>query len=161
MFRLQDTSAQRDIDAGPQRLKMMIVRSTDLNRQSRWERSSTLSLSGSQGRTQKTIRKGLQEAVKEYLQAPPASTLPHSEFPTAGPSQLSLSTHFEMGLHQMSEVVMVMSEMALSVQGSRESPVKNMWKDLKKGGTTTTNYPWTGYWFNSEVYFGHPNVPTL
>ena len=44
---------------------------------------------------------------------------------------------------------------------SQEGPVKNTWKDLKWGGTATTNYPWTEYWFNGEVCFGHPDVPTL
>ena len=104
---------------------------------------------------------GLQEAVQEYLKAPPVSTLPRPEFPTAGPLQLSLSARLEMGLHQMSKVVTAMSDQALSDQGSQESPVKNAWKTLKKGETTTSNYPWTEYWFNGEVCFGHPDVPTL
>ena len=105
--------------------------------------------------------KGLQAAVKEYLEAPPASTLPHLEFPTAGPSQSSSSIQLEMGLHQMSEVITAMSEMALSDQGHQEGPVRNTWKGLKKGKTATSNYPWTEYWFNSEVCFGHPDIPTL
>ena len=61
----------------------------------------------------------------------------------------------------MSEVITGMSETVLLDQGSQEGPVRNMWKDLKRGGTTTTNYPWTEYWFNGEVCFGHPDVPTL
>ena len=104
---------------------------------------------------------GLQDAVQEYLKAPPVNTLPHPEFPMVGPSQLSSSTRLEMGLCQMSEVVMVMPETALWDQGSRESPVKNVWKSLKKGETATSNYPWTEYWFDGEVCFGHPDVPTL
>ena len=42
-----------------------------------------------------------------------------------------------------------------------EGSVKNMWKSLKKGETATTNAPWTEYWFNGKVHFGHPDVPTL
>ena len=64
-------------------------------------------------------------------------------------------------MRQMSGVIMAMSETVLSDQGSQEGPVKNAWKDLKRGGTATTNHPWTEYWFNSEVCFGHPDVPTL
>ena len=104
---------------------------------------------------------GLQDTVQEYLKAPPASTLPHPEFPTAGPSQSSSSTQLEEGMCQMSGVITAMSETALSDQGSQEGPVKNAWKTLKKGGTTTSNYPWTEYWFNGEVCFGHPDIPTL
>ena len=61
----------------------------------------------------------------------------------------------------MSEVVTAMLEMALQDQGSQESLVKNSWKVLKKGETATSNFPWTEYWFNGEVCFGHPDVPTL
>ena len=102
--------------------------------------------------------KGLQEAVKEYLKAPPANTLPCLEFLMAGPSS---STQLETGLCQMSKVITVMSEMALLDQGSQEEVVKNTWKGLKRGETATSNSPWTEYWFNGEVYFGHPDVPTF
>ena len=94
---------------------------------------------------------GLQDAVQEYLKAPPASTLPRPEFLTAGPSQSSLSVWLEEGLHQMSEVITAMSESVLSDQGSQERPVKNAWKNLKEGETATSSYPWTEYWFNGEV----------
>ena len=104
---------------------------------------------------------GLQDAVQEYLKAPPASTLPCPEFPTAGLSTLSSSVCLEEGMRQMSKVVTAMSETSFADQGSQENPVRNMWKDLKRGGTATTNYPWTEYWFNGEVCFGHPDVPTL
>ena len=104
---------------------------------------------------------GLQDTVQEYLKAPPASTLPHLEFPTAGPLQLSSSVHLEEGMHQMSEVIMGMLETALLDQGSQEGQVGNAWRDLKKGGIATSNHPWTEYWFNGEVCFGHPNIPTL
>ena len=104
---------------------------------------------------------GLQDTVQEYLKAPPANTLPHLEFLTAGPSQSSLFTRLEEGMCQMSKVVTMMSETSFTDQGSQELPVKNTWKDLKRGGTATTNYPWTEYWFNGEVRFGHPDVPTL
>ena len=102
----------------------------------------------------------LQDAVQEYLKAPPASTLPRPEFPMAGPSSSS-SVRLEEGMRQMSEVVTAMSEMSFMDQGSQRNPVRNAWKDLKQGGTTTTNYPWTEYWFNGKVCFGHPDIPTL
>ena len=98
---------------------------------------------------------GLQDAVQEYLKAPPANTLPPPSFAS------SLSICLEEGMRQMLEVVMGMSETALSDQGSQENPVKNTWKDLKKGEIATSNFPWTEYWFNDEVCFGHPDVPTL
>ena len=70
-----------------------------------------------------------------------------------------------MGLHQMSEVIIAMLEMALLDQGSQEKKEKeskkSAWKVLKKDKTVTSNYPWTEYWFNGEVCFGHPNTPTL
>ena len=98
---------------------------------------------------------GLQTAVQEYLKAPPANTLPPLSFAS------SSSVHLEEGMHQMSEVVMGMSETALSDQGSQEDVVKNTWRGLKKGETATSNHPWTEYWFNGEVYFGNPDIPTL
>ena len=104
---------------------------------------------------------GLQDTVQEYLKAPLVSTLPCPEFPMAGPSQSSSFTRLEEGMHQMSEVITGMSEAVLSDQGSQEGPVRNAWKDLKQGGTATTNQPWTEYWLNGEVCFGHPDVPTL
>ena len=104
---------------------------------------------------------GLQDAVQEYLKAPPASTLPRPEFPTAGPSTSSLFVRLEEGMCQMSKVVMAMSETSFKDQGSQEGPVRNAWKDLKRGRTATTNHPWTEYWFNGKVCFGHPDVPTL
>ena len=104
---------------------------------------------------------GLQDAVQEYLKAPPANTLPRLEFLTAGPSQPSSSVQLQEGMHQMSEVITGMSETALLDQGSQGSVVRNTWRGLKQGETTTTNYPWTEYWFNGEVCFGHPDVPTL
>ena len=97
----------------------------------------------------------LQDVIQEWKNAPPASTLPQLSF------ALSLSVHLEEGMRQMSEVVTAMLEMSFVDQGSQEGPVKNTWKDLKQGGTATTNYPWTEYWFNGEVCFGHPDVPTL
>ena len=54
-----------------------------------------------------------------------------------------------------------MSEMSFADQGSQEGPVRNTWKGLKQGKTATTNFPWTEYWFNGEVCFGHPDIPTL
>ena len=97
----------------------------------------------------------LQDAVQEWKNAPPVSTLPQLLFAS------SLSVRLKEGMRQMSEVVMRMSETALSDQGSQEEVVKNTWKGLKGGETTTTNLPWTEYWFNGEVRFGHPDVPTL
>ena len=98
---------------------------------------------------------GLQDAVQEWKNAPPANTLPPPSFAS------SSSVRLEEGMHQMLEVVLKMSEMVLSDQGSQEEVVKNTWRGLKQGETATTNYPWTEYWFNGEVRFGHPNVPTL
>ena len=98
---------------------------------------------------------GLQDAVQEWKNAPPASTLPQPSF------ALSLCVCLEEGMCQMLEVVTRMSETALSDQGSQEGPVRNTWRGLKQGEITTTNYPWTEYWFNGEVCFGHPDVPTL
>ena len=91
---------------------------------------------------------GLQDAIQEWKNAPPANTLPQPLFTS------SLSVRLEEGMRQM-------SEKALSVQESQEGPVRNAWKDLKRGWTATTNHPWTEYWFNGEVCFGHPDVPTL
>ena len=97
----------------------------------------------------------LQDAVQEWKNAPLANTLPQPSFAS------SSSVHLEEGMRQMSEVVMVMSETSLTDQGSQEGVVRNTWKGLKRGETATTNYPWTEYWFNGEVRFGHPDVPTL
>ena len=125
-------------------------------------RSMTPSSSGStRSQDRRSIMTGLQDVVQEYLKAPLASTLPRPVFLMAGPSISSSSVQLEEGMRQMSEVITGMSETALSDQGSQESPVKNTWKALKKGKTTTSNYPWTEYWFNGEVCFGHPDVPTL
>ena len=98
---------------------------------------------------------GLQDVVQEWKNAPPASTLPQPSF------ALSSSIRLEEGMRQMSEVVAKMSETGLSDQGSQEGVVRNTWRGLKQGETATTNYPWTEYWFNGEVCFGHPDVPTL
>ena len=97
----------------------------------------------------------LQDAVQEWKNAPPASTLPQPSFAS------SSSVRLEEGMHQMSEVVVKMSETGLSDQGFQEGPVRNTWRGLKSGETATTNFPWTEYWFNGEVRFGHPDVPTL
>ena len=98
---------------------------------------------------------GLQDAVQEWKNAPPVSTLPQPLFAS------SSSVHLEEGMCQMSEVVMVMLETSFMDQESQEGPVKNTWKGLRRGETATTNHPWTEYWFNGEVCFGHPDVPTL
>ena len=74
---------------------------------------------------------GLQDAVQEYLKAPPVSMLPHPSFAS------SLSVHLEEGMHQMLEVVTEMLNQALSDQGSQDSK-KNAWKSLKLGGTVTS-----------------------
>ena len=97
----------------------------------------------------------LQDTVQEYLKAPLANTLPQPSFAS------SSTIHLEEGMHQMSEVVVGMSETVLSDQGSQEGSVRNTWKDLKRDRIATTNHPWTEYWFNGEVCFGHPDVPTL
>ena len=97
----------------------------------------------------------LQDAVQEWKNAPLANALPQLSFAS------SSSVHLEEGMRQMSEVVTAMSETALLDQGPQESPVRNTWRGLKQGETATTNHPWTEYWFNGEVCFGHPDVPTL
>ena len=98
---------------------------------------------------------GLQDVVQEWKNAPPASTLPQPSF------ALSSSVCLEEGMRQMLAVVTAMSETALSDQGSQEGVVRNTWEGLKQGETATTNSPWTEYWFNGELRFGHPDVPTL
>ena len=98
---------------------------------------------------------GLQDAVQEWKNAPPAGTLPQPLF------ALSSSVRLEEGMRQMLEVVAKMSEMGLSDQGSQEVEVRNTWRGLKLGETATSNFPWTEYWVNGEVFFGHPDVPTL
>ena len=124
-------------------------------------RSMIPSSSGlTQSLTQRSIMTGLQEVVQEYLKAPPANTLPQPAFLTAGPLMNS-SVWLEEGMRQMSKVITGMLETALSDQGSQEDPVRNAWKSLREGGTATSNHPWTEYWFDGEVHFGHPNVPTL
>ena len=148
------------LDPSPRKLTAKMSGTTTPRDAPRQERSTTPSSSGStQSQSWRSIMTGLQDAVQEYLKAPPASTLPHPAFPTAGLSMLSSSTQLEEGMHQMSEVIMGMSEMALSDQGSQEGPVRNAWKDLKRGGTTTTNHPWTEYWFNGEVCFVSGPLP--
>ena len=97
---------------------------------------------------------GLQDTVQEWKNAPPANMLPQPSFAS------SSSIRLEEGMRQMSAVVTAMSETALSDQGSQEV-VRNTWRGLKQGETATTNHPWTEYWFNGEVCFGHPDVPTL
>ena len=99
---------------------------------------------------------GLQDAVQEWKIAPPASshTLPQPSFAS------SSSVRLEEGMRQMSEVVTAMSETSFADQGS-QGVVRNTWRGLKQGETAATNYPWTEYWFNGEVRFGHPDVPTL
>ena len=97
----------------------------------------------------------LQDAVQEWKNAPPASTLPQPSFAS------SSSIRLEEGMHQMSEVVTAMSETSFVDQGSQEGVVRNTWRGLKQGETATTNHPWTEYWFNGEVRFGHPDIPTL
>ena len=62
------------------------------------ERSMTPSSSGS-SRNWRLIMTGLQDAVQEYLKAPPASTLPQSSFASTSSIQL------EEGLHRMSDII--------------------------------------------------------
>ena len=78
---------------------------------------------------------GLQDAVQEYLKAPPASMLPQPSFTSTS------SVCLEEGLRQMSDVIMGMSDQALSDQGSQGSK-KNTWKSLTPGGITTPKKRW-------------------
>ena len=98
---------------------------------------------------------GLQDTIQEWKNAPPANTLPQPSFTS------SSSVRLEEGMCQMSEVVMAMLETSFADQGSQETVVRNTWEGLKQGETATTNFPWTEYWFNGEVCFGHPDVLTL
>ena len=82
---------------------------------------------------------GLQDVVREYLKAPPASTLPQPAFPMVGPSTSSLSIWLEEGLHQMLDIITGMLDQALLDQGSQDSK-KNAWKSLKPGGTATPRW---------------------
>ena len=66
---------------------------------------------------------GLQDAVQEYLKAPPANTLPQPLFTS------TLSIHLEEGLRQTLKT-------ALSDQDSQGSR-KNAWRNLKLGGIAT------------------------
>ena len=106
---------------------MTISGTIDLDRQKRQEKSTTLSSSGSVTVPWKVIRKGLEEAVWEYLQALPVSTLPHPEFPMDGLLPSSSSIQIEEGLCQMSDIVTVMLEQALLDQGSQGFR-KSAWK---------------------------------
>ena len=95
-----------------------------LNDASRQGRSMTPSSSGlSRNLNQRSIMTGLQDAVQEYLKAPPANTLPQPLFAS------SSSVCLEEGMRQMSGIVTGMSDWALSDQGSQGSrdSRKNMW----------------------------------
>ena len=91
------------------------------------------------------IRKGLHEAVKEYLQAPLVSTLPCPEFLIDGPLASSSSVQLETGLCQMSEVVMAMLDQALSDQGSLGT---------SQGKIATLN-KWKEYKFNDKIFYSY------
>ena len=100
---------------------------------------------------------GLQDAVQEYLKAPPANTLPQPAFQMAGPSTSNSSVQLE-GMHQMSGIIKEMSDKALLDQDSQESK-KNAWKSLKPGGTITPK--WQEYVFNGETRFSYVEEPWL
>ena len=119
---LQTTSVHRDIVVNPNWLKMMMSGNIDVSKQKKQGRSSTPSLSGSVTSSQKVIQKGLQGVIREYLQAPPVSTLPHPEFPMGGPLPSTSSIWLEEGLCQMLDIVTAMSD-----QGSQGSK-RNTWK---------------------------------
>ena len=87
---------------------------------------------------------GLQDAVQEWKNAPPASTLPHPSF------ALSSSVRLEEGMRQMLEVVADLSATVLSDQGSQD-PKTSAWKVPKPGGTAIPK--WTEYWSDCEMKF--------
>ena len=99
----QATSVHRDNIANPNWSKIMMSRSFNVNRQKKQGRSSTPSSNGSVTSSQKVIQKGLQGAIREYLQAPLASTLPCPEFPMGGLLPSTSSIWLEEGLRQMSD----------------------------------------------------------
>ena len=86
----------------PKRLTKKISGITPPRDASRQERSTTPSSSGlnrSLNRVQRSMMTGLQDAVQEWKNAPPASTLPQPSFAS------SSSVCLEEGMRQMSEVV--------------------------------------------------------
>ena len=75
-------------------------------------RSTTPSSSGSNwslNRARRSVMTGLQDAVQEWKNAPPASTLPQPLFAS------SSSIRLEEGMRQMSEVVAKMSETVMKI----------------------------------------------
>ena len=147
----------RDIDADLNRSKMTMSGTIDVDKQRRQGRSSTLSSSGSAVMPQRMIRKGLQEVVKEYLQASLVGTLPQLEFLMGGPLPLSSSIQLEEGLCQMLDIVTAMLNQALSDQGSQG--FRNAWK-TNQGETTTLN-KWREYVFNGKTHFSYVDEPWL
>ena len=102
--------------------------------------STTPSSNGSPTSSWKMIRKGLQGAIREYLQAPPASTSPRPEFLTDGLVPSTSAVRLEKGLRQMSNVVSAMSNQALSDQGSQGSKKSSqtLWKIADQEEIATT-----------------------
>ena len=68
-----------------------------LNDVPRQGRSTTLSTDGLSW-NRRSIMTSLQDAVQEYLKAPPVSTLPQPAFQTGGPLALSSSIWLEEGM---------------------------------------------------------------
>ena len=153
-----ETTENCPLGPSPKRSMMKMFSTIALNDVPRQGRSMTPSSSGSNrslNRVQRSMMTGLQDTVQEWKNAPLVSTLPQLSFAS------SLSVCLEEGMCQMSEVITGMLETALSDQGSQEGQARSAWRTLKEGRTATSNHPWSEYWFNGEVCFGHPNVPTL
>ena len=119
-------NSHRDTIVNPNQLRMTMSGNIDPGRQWRQGRSTTPSLNGSVTSSRRTIQKGLQGVIREYLQAPPVSTLPQLEF-LMGPLASSSSIQLETGLCQMLDIVTAMSDQALLDQESQGSR-KNIWK---------------------------------
>ena len=150
----RNTSTCRDIVADLNWSKMMMFGSIDISEPKRQGRNSTPSSNGSVTSSWRRIQKGLQGAVREYLQAPLVSTLPHPEFPMAGPSTSHSSGQLEEGLRQMLDIITGMSDQALLDQGSQGSrkSSQTIWKIADQGRTTTLD-KWREYIFNGKTCF--------
>ena len=140
---------------------MTMSGSINPGRQQRQGRSTTPSSNGSVTSSWRTIQKGLQGVIREYLQAPLVSTLPQPAFLMAGPSQSNSSVQLEEGLCQMSDIVTVMLDKALLDQGSQGSKKSSqtIWKIVDQEEIATTSH-WTEYEYNSDILYSWPANPS-
>ena len=135
--------------------------SVNPGRQQRQGKSITPSSNGSVTSSRRVIQKGLQGAIREYLQAPLVSALPCLEFLTGGPLPSSSSVQLETGLNQMSDVVTAMSDQALLDQGSLGCKRNNqtVWKIVDQEEIATSSQ-WTEYEYNGDIFYLWPANPS-